>query len=401
MPAHGREREPTSEVLVALFFWRSLELEGGSGLIASVVRELRARGFAIHLLLPSRPESLDEDVRVTVYGRRQRIRTWWSYAIRLREECRRAGAVILLENNPLWHLAMAPLLARGTPTAVHISSPAIDARVFRHGFRKQYLAHWLGKSKLLARILALFVGFRATRYVVSTEHQARQLEGLGCPAKSIEVQPFGVDTERFRPRPAPARDAGSLVVGYLGHFSPIKGVPTLLGAFESAALVREGIRLRLAWSGKGQEADEVRSMLAASEHRDRIELLGRVDVPEFLSGLDVVVLPFRSESIPHLPLVLLEALAMGVPVITTRVGGLPGTIVDGVNGFLADSGDADAISRILIQLCDDLEVCNSLRARILSEAPTRFSTSAFCTALVSPLRPAERTGTAPGAPIGE
>lgn len=372
-------------ILVALFFWRALDLEGGAGLVASLVRALAERELRVRLVLPTRPSWLADEFQVVAYVRRTTIGTWWSYLCALRRESRVAAATILLDNNPLWHLLMGPFVSAPERITTHISSPAVGREILASGLRRQFLGHLVGKSHFAARLVAGALGFRSPRYVVSTPYQARQLQALGCSPNRVTVMPFGVDPLVFAPSAARHRGAGRLVVGYLGHFSPIKGVSTLIDAFERAAQARPGMLLRLAWSGKGTEGPLVRRMIETSPVRDRIEIVGRVEVPRFLEDLDVTVLPFRSASLPHLPLVLLESLAMGVPVVTTRVGGLGDVITNGENGFVVERGDAAALAEVLTRLCDDADLRLAMRDRILSTSPDRFSTRAFCAALLDGL----------------
>jgi glycosyltransferase involved in cell wall biosynthesis len=371
---------PGARVLVTLFFWRSLDLEGGSGLVAGVIRALEKAGYQVSLLIPGRPTWLPEGTATTSFLGRTAFGTALGYLRQLRALSKQVDLVLLLENSPTSHLLMGPLLPARTPTWVHISSPTVGSEILKLGLRRQYLAHWLGKSRFLAKCCARLFGFRFPHYVVSTDFQRRELEALGCGAGKAETLPFGVDPEAFRPADRAVPVEGSLVVGYLGHFSPIKGVPDLIAAFNDAVMARPGMELRLAWSGKGAESRRVLEMIESSPRPDRIRLLGRVDVAEFMRGLDVVCLPFRSGSIPHPPLVLLEALAMGVPVLTTRVGGLAELITEGQFGFTVVQGDREGLATALTRLCDDPELRRRMREQILELCPSRFSTERFCSA---------------------
>lgn len=381
-----------TRILVTLFFWRSLDLEGGAGLVASVVRALAKAGHSVVLLLPGRPSWLSPEVECVSFLGRTALGTCLRYLRLLRRHGAEVDAVLLLENNPMSHLLMSPWLPAARPTWVHISSPLVGAEVLGLGLRRQYLAHWLGKSKGLARILAALVGFRFPHYVVSTEFQRAELRRLGCPAARTEALPFGVDPALFPPREPALRPPGELVVGYLGHFSPIKGVEDLIEAFERAARGRPGLKLRLAWSGKGGEARRVLARIETSPLRGRIDLLGRVDVAEFLSDLDVVCLPFRSGSIPHPPLVLLEAFALGIPVVTTRVGGLAELVEEGRFGRTVPPGDREALAAALTELSDEPDLRRRMRRAILADCPGRFDTGRLCRAFESRQAPAPMSG---------
>jgi glycosyltransferase involved in cell wall biosynthesis len=158
------------------------------------------------------------------------------------------------------------------------------------------------------------------------------------------------------------------VVGYIGHFSPLKGVPDLLSAFEQLAPSRPRARLILAWSGKGADHCRVLAQIESSRVQDQIQLLGKVDVAQFMAACDVIALPFLGSSIPHFPVVLLEAFGSRTPVVTTRVGGVPEVVVDGETGLLASPGNPAELARALTQILDD----QLLRQRIIVQAERAF-----------------------------
>jgi len=377
----GRPRR----ILVTLFFWRSLELEGGAGLVAAIVRSFERRGHEVTLLVPGTPPPDASERRIVSFQARTVVGTMVRYARRLRALAREVDGLVLIENSPMSHLLAGPLVSARMPVAVHVSSPAVGVEILRAGLRRQYLAHLVGKSRAVAWVLARIFGFRFRYYAVSTEHQRRELVRLGCPAEAVEVVPYGVDRESFVPAPRRPPEAGRLTVGYLGHFAPVKGVADLVEAFDLLAAERPGARLRIAWSGKGGEARRVRRRIEASPHRDRIEMEGRVDVPSFLGGLDVMVLPFRAASIPHLPLVLLESFAMGVPVVTTRVGGLAEAARDGETGFAVAPGKPGELAAALRRLCDEPDLLERLRAGALEESRRQRGAEHLCDVLLAAL----------------
>ncbi len=376
------EKGSGRKILVAIFFWRALDLEGGASLVSGVVNALEKQGHEVSLLLPTRSDNIPGHIPVTTYLGRSGLSTLRRYLQRLRRASANVDAVIVLENNPTFHLLMSRFLARTTPTAIHISSPTVGIEILSLGLRRQYLSHWLGKSRFAARIFGYLLGFRFPLYVVSTEYQKDELRSLGCPPEKVQVVPFGVDPTVFEPSGRVEHTTG-LIVGYVGHFSPIKGVADLVAAFNSLAVSRPTLELRLAWSGKGADAPATMRQIESSPRRAGIQLMGRVDVAEFMRQVDVIVLPFRSGSIPHLPLVLLEAFAMGVPVITTRVGGLVEAVRDGETGYTVRPRRPSELARAIARFDDDPELWNSLRATILARAPQRYSTERLCEVLTS------------------
>ena len=90
----------------------------------------------------------------------------------------------------------------------------------------------------------------------------------------------------------------------------------------------------------------------------RVHFLGqRDDIPDLLAALDIFVLPSHSEGVS---LALLEAMAAGLPVIATAVGGLPEVVTDGVNGLLIPPQDPEALAQALARLLDDPALAKKL-----------------------------------------
>ena len=194
-------------------------------------------------------------------------------------------------------------------------------------------SHWL--SELLPQLVlngrfASRLGLRGVdRILVTSRHLERQVESLGRTAR---FTPTGVDTKRFRPIPEirERRQAGEFRVGYLGHLTYTKGVSLLIDAFEAVAQLEPGVRLVLASAGDFEESAAV-----LRRRHPRIEMLGYVDAPEVFNGFDLMVLPRRySYGTASYPNVILESMACGTPVLTSRLPAIDEIITDGVDGFL-------------------------------------------------------------------
>jgi glycosyltransferase involved in cell wall biosynthesis len=155
----------------------------------------------------------------------------------------------------------------------------------------------------------------------------------------------GIDLERFA-KSAPTPDGPAVFVGRL---TPDKNVETLLKAM---AIVRErdrGVKLLIA--GDGPSATSLRALCSDLKLENFVEFLGAVsDVPALLAGASMMVLPSRTEG---LPLSVLEAMASGVPVIATRVGGTAEALGDGEAGILVQPGNAAALAAEMLRLRKD------------------------------------------------
>jgi glycosyltransferase involved in cell wall biosynthesis len=260
---------------------------------------------------------------VANYHREGRL-SYRAYLGHLRRICGAYRTVLSLDHSPATALFSGRALRRHPRVLHYFVSPCQPfLEIVRPPYSAQYLKHWVGKNALLGLLGAP----RNRMSVVATEFQRRQLCAMGVPAANVAVIPYGITASRSRPVPQrEARASYGLpegpVVGYLGHFSPIKGVPTLVEAFGHLRRSLPDCHLALAWSGKGAESAKVRRKIRDPDLAEAVSLLGVVEPGTFLSALDICVLPYVHTSTPHFPLVMLEALAVGTPVVSTRVGGL-------------------------------------------------------------------------------
>jgi glycosyltransferase involved in cell wall biosynthesis len=200
-----------------------------------------------------------------------------------------------------------------------------------------------------------------------------------CAPRKLSVIENGIDVPRFAPDPAArvaTRSALGIperawVVGSVGRLAPEKDYPLLVRA--AAPLL--GPEAHLVIVGDGSEAAAVRAEVAARKVEPFVHLPGATpDVPRYLSALDAFAFASRMEG---LPLGALEAMAAGLPVVATAVGGLPGLIAEGVNGFLVPPGDEVALRARLQALREDQAAARSVGARGQAHVSTRHSREAM------------------------
>ncbi len=156
-------------------------------------------------------------------------------------------------------------------------------------------------------------------------------------------------------RPAPmAAATDRLVLGTLGRLEPHKGLDLMVEAM--SRLPQASLRI----AGVGSQHDALERMIAVRRLTDRVQLIGPVhDVTAFLHSIQTLVLPSRSEG---MPLVIMEAMHAGVPVVAADVGSINEIIEDGVNGRLVPAGDVNRLVTALRQLADDHEARRRLVA---------------------------------------
>lgn len=181
----------------------------------------------------------------------------------------------------------------------------------------------------------------------------------GAPPAKVRVVHNGIDFERVRlsSPEAPARIRAELdligrpVLLAAARMNPEKGYDHLLAALPRVLAQVPDLVLLIA--GGGPLEPRYQALIAASGLERSVRFLGfRNDIPDVIAASDVLVLPSLSEAFG---LVLAEALYLGVPVVASRVGGIPEIVDDGVDGLLVPPGDDAALARSLVQLFVDHE----------------------------------------------
>jgi len=209
--------------------------------------------------------------------------------------------------------------------------------------------------------------------VIAVSNRIAEICGeAGVPLDRIAVVHDGIDTARFSAHPSredARREMGAgeeaEVIGVVAALVDHKGHRYLLEALPALRRSHPGIRLWLA--GDGPLRGSLQAHAASLGVADVVTFHGQVeDVPRFLSAIDVFVMPSHLEGLCQ---AVIEALAAGVPAVTTSAGGLPDIIVDGTSGLLVPPRDpaalASAISRVLedSRLRQDLARSGPVRSR--------------------------------------
>jgi glycosyltransferase involved in cell wall biosynthesis len=185
----------------------------------------------------------------------------------------------------------------------------------------------------------------------------------------------GVDTSRFA---APVDRRGcrelfglprdAVVIGTVGRLVPVKNHALLIEAF--SRISARFPEIRLAILGQGKSRDSLASLAAGEGLEGRISIHQTVsDVAKFYGALDIFALSSDSEG---LPLTLLEAMASGLPVAATSVGGIPEAVEDGASGLLVPPGDAGNLAAALATLLENPDLASSMGQRGRIAAMERF-----------------------------
>ena len=243
----------------------------------------------------------------------------------------------------------ATALLAGVPGRVHAEHGRDSVEI--EGLHRKY--------NLLRRWLAPAID----AYVpVSADLAGWLRDTVGVPAHKVAPVPNGVDTQRYAPagaQPAAAPGPAPTWIGTVGRADRIKHHAGLLDAFGLLLARFPAPRhdLRLAIVGDGPLLPALRERVAREAWADRVWLPGaRTDIADVMRGFSVFVLPSLSEATP---VTVLEAMATGLPVVASRVGGVPQLVLEGQTGRLVPPADPAALAAALAAYVDD----PGLRAR--------------------------------------
>ncbi|HSB38404.1 MAG TPA: glycosyltransferase family 4 protein [Gaiellaceae bacterium] len=218
----------------------------------------------------------------------------------------------------------------------------VPVRVFTaHGW--SFVAYTGLAGRLYLLVERLMRPLTSAVVCVSEASRAQGLVARACnPARTVVIH-NAVDVRSFGSR---AEANGPVRVVSVGRFAYPKDFSTLLEALE-----RIGSDCRAALVGEGPGLQEVTSGIVARGLSGRVELLGaRGDVAGVLAASDIFVLSSRSEG---LPVSILEAMAAGLPVVATDVGGVTEAVVDGETGLVVPPADPEALAAALERLVVD------------------------------------------------
>ena len=237
---------------------------------------------------------------------------------------------------PLGARAGAPIL-----TIFHGQDATVDLRSARYGWRYRRLLRAPG-----------------THVAGVAQHLTERVVGAGADPARAATHHLGLALDGIRPVPAATR-RGALRVALVGRLIPVKGHATALRAFAQLRSVHPASELHL--FGAGPCEDELRALAAAFGLGEAVRFRGVLPVGELLAELarlDAAIQPSERDAsglVEGVPNSLLEAMALGLPVVATRHGGIPEAVLDGETGLLVAVGDADALAKALLELARDPE----------------------------------------------
>ncbi|MCS7273701.1 MAG: glycosyltransferase [Fimbriimonadales bacterium] len=280
--------------------------------------------------------------------------------------------------------ALDELMRRYRPTVVHTHQGAIRhalplavkhrTPVRLHTLHSLAEYEMVGGTNKLVRILAFRYRIGSFIPVAIAQEVARTIEAV-YGYKNPPVIPNGISVEEYTPnlsqrlrfRQEYGIQPDAVVVVHVGRFAGSKNHSLLLQAF-ARLRCKQPVYLWLV--GGGELLESMQQLARELGVAERVRFWGvRSDVPALLNAADIFTLPSRYEGNP---LSVMEAMAAGLPVVATAVGGVPELVEEGVSGFLTPNEDVEALTAALQRLVDNAELRRQMGEAALRRARERF-----------------------------
>jgi len=198
-------------------------------------------------------------------------------------------------------------------------------------------------------------------------------KGEEIGVKKLRVIPNSMDTSLWPP-PPPKSDHGALTIGYVGRLSAEKGPLDFVTM--AAAILKQAPTTTFLMAGEGNMMAATKALakeLGVTHAMEFVGFVKQAKLPDFYARLDALALPSYTEGTP---LTLLEAGALEIPVVATRVGGCPEVVEEGENGFLVEPGQPDKMAALFLRLIADAALRRRMGVRGREIVRERYSLDA-------------------------
>lgn len=341
----------------------SLKIGGAEMFLTNLSNHLKSLGIDVHVCclfnkgpLINRLKTNDIPVKCLYISRKPRMNNLYRVFLTLRFDAFDIVHCHLPEAS--WYGALAGWLARIPVRIVHLQN-----------------THWYWKLKLRVfdRLLFKFAdaAFSCSKAVLNfyTERVWYPKDKLYLVYNSIDPQQFVQLPDRATVRSRLGLDHEHLILTTVASLTPQKGHINLLQSFRNIVAIYPNTRLVLV--GEGPLRCELQEVVRSLGLERWVYWFGeRLDVPEILQASDIFILPSLWEG---LPMVLVEASFVGLPVVASNVGGIPEVIEDGGSGFLVPPGDIDSLTWACIRLIENPELRRKMGERGKTIAYSKFN----------------------------
>ena len=316
----------------------NLEMGGLERMVIDLAREQRAAGHDVRICCLSRkgalsPQAELDGIPVCAFEKPagfSPVATW-----RLADRLRASRVEVLhTHNSPVHHYGVAAVVLAQVPVIVNTEHG-------QHGWAP------VRTDQRLKRLFRSSMPWTGAVVMVSEETRQYYLSNHSIPEDKCRVILNGIPIERFAAKRAtPGSRRPWLRFGTVARLAPVKDHLTMVEAFARVAAQCPAAELHIA--GEGEMRPRIAERIAALGLEACVHLHGAVqDIPGFLRLLDVLVMSSLSEG---LPVALLEAMASGLPVVSTRVGGIPDVAPELDVAYYCPPGDAPALAAQMLRM---------------------------------------------------
>ena len=342
---------------------------GGSGVLATELgKALADKGHQVHFITYQQPVRLNE-FNANIFYHEVRVTTYPLFDYPPYETALSSTMVDVIVNHHLDLLHVHYAIPHAS--AAYLAKKIVEAQSGRsipvittlHGTDITLV----GRDKTFAPVVAFSINQSDAITAVSNNLRDETYQIFNIE-KEIQVIYNFVDTRRFHKKPIDAfrrviAPNGERILMHASNFRKVKRVQDIVRIFE---IVRQKMPAKLLFVGDGPERSGAESLCRELDICDDVRFVGKQEqMEEILAVADLFLLTSEYESFG---LAALEAMAAGVPVISTNAGGLPEIAVQGETGFLDDVGDIQGMSEHAIEILGDEATLKRFKANALAHA---------------------------------
>lgn len=271
----------------------------------------------------------------------------------------------------LFHLIRRERIEIVYTNSLNILASGIAARLA--GVRSIYHIHEnVHKPRLVAKVLKRVVAALADTLICVSEAVKASFLDVGVAANKLVTVTNCIDLDRFsesntgqKVRREFAPNGYEKLVASVGRVVPKKGHHYVIAAAGKVVSKFPSTRFLIVGAGRSEKDEYMRHLIDQVKQNgldEHVVFTGqREDMPEIMAGVDVVVLASGSEATPEAsPLVIVEALAMGTPVVASNLGGVPEILHDGKTGYLVPPRDSEALAEAILRLLQNEEKARNM-----------------------------------------
>ncbi|MCD4691543.1 MAG: glycosyltransferase family 4 protein [Calditrichales bacterium] len=210
-------------------------------------------------------------------------------------------------------------------------------------------------------------------FIANSRHCKKHWVEKGISSDKVKTLYNFVPMLKTTPPPIKQKDNGIIIIGCLANFSVAKGHEFLIKAFRKLIKCHQNYKLYLA--GWGYRKTLLEDIVRKSKLDTYVKFLGYVDNPVlFYQQIDILIVPSQNEAFGR---VILEGMRANIPVIATRIGGIPEIIEDGYNGLLIDYGNENDFVKAVNRISSDKELRRAIKSNGQITFENRFSSSYY------------------------